>query len=87
MFEGTGAFVIGRKTFDVGIDYWGEDGAFGKPCFVVTRRPEQPLQRGTDQRAPLGDTLLDGAEPTAGRIAAEKRLARRDEPLEASASA
>jgi dihydrofolate reductase len=39
MFDNTGAFILGRRTFDVGIDLWGEDGAFGRPCFVLTHRP------------------------------------------------
>jgi dihydrofolate reductase len=45
-FEGTGAFVMGRTTYEVGIDKWGEDGAFGRPCFVVTRRAHEPVRRG-----------------------------------------
>lgn len=46
MFEGTGAFVMGRTMFDVGIDLWGPDGAFGVPAFVVTHRAEPVLVRG-----------------------------------------
>ena len=45
MFANAGAVVLGRRMFDVGIDHWGEDGAFGLPCFVVTRRRHEPLQR------------------------------------------
>jgi dihydrofolate reductase len=32
--------------FDVGIAAWGEDGAFERPCFVVTHHPREPLVRG-----------------------------------------
>lgn len=46
MFETAGAVVIGRRMFDVGIEHWGDDGAFGMPCFVVTRRPMDNLVRG-----------------------------------------
>ena len=46
MFADAGAVVLGRRMFDVGIDHWGEDGAFGMPCFVVTHRGREPLQRG-----------------------------------------
>ncbi|MDP3746501.1 MAG: dihydrofolate reductase family protein [Phenylobacterium sp.] len=46
LFAGTGAFLIGRRTFDVGIGEWGEDGAFGRPCFVVTHRPRAMLTVG-----------------------------------------
>ena len=47
MFETTGAFVLGRRTFDVGGGPWGDDEAFeGRPCFVVTSRPREPIERG-----------------------------------------
>ncbi|MFD4422531.1 dihydrofolate reductase family protein [Agromyces sp. NPDC058484] len=47
MFEMTGAFVLGRRTFDVGAGPWGDDGAFeGRPCFVVTSRSREPVERG-----------------------------------------
>lgn len=45
-FANTGAFVLGRRMFDVGINTWGDDGAFGTPCFVVTSRPRAQLVRG-----------------------------------------
>ncbi|WP_328448031.1 dihydrofolate reductase family protein [Amycolatopsis sp. NBC_00438] len=46
LFDGTGAFVLGRSMFDVGIDPWGDDGTFRKPCFVVTHRPSEPVVKG-----------------------------------------
>jgi dihydrofolate reductase len=46
MFATAGAVVIGRRMFDVGIDRWGEGGAFGLPTFVVTHRGGEPLVRG-----------------------------------------
>lgn len=45
MLESAGAVVLGRRMFDVGIERWGDDGAFGKPCFVVTHRPTQKVVR------------------------------------------
>ena len=45
-FAGTGAFIVGRRTFDAALDAWGEDGAFGMPVFVVTNRPQSPVLRG-----------------------------------------
>jgi dihydrofolate reductase len=45
-FASTGAFVIGRLTFDLGEEPWGDDGAFGVPCFVVTHRPRAALVKG-----------------------------------------
>lgn len=46
LFTGTGAFVLGRRTFDVGEGPWGDEGAFGMPCFVVTHRPRKRLVKG-----------------------------------------
>jgi dihydrofolate reductase len=46
MFDTTGAFVIGRRTFDVGEVPWGDDEAFeGRPVFVVTSRGGEPVER------------------------------------------
>lgn len=41
-----GAFVLGRSMFDVGIEFWGDDGTFRKPCFVVTHRAKEPVVKG-----------------------------------------
>ncbi|WP_067174661.1 dihydrofolate reductase family protein [Microtetraspora niveoalba] len=46
MFTDTGAFIFGRRTFDVGEGPWGDDGTFGMPCFVVTNRPREQLVKG-----------------------------------------
>ncbi|MET8852664.1 dihydrofolate reductase family protein [Amycolatopsis sp. NPDC004625] len=46
LFEGTGAFVVGRSMFDMGVDPWGDDGTFKKPVFVVTNRPHEPVVKG-----------------------------------------
>lgn len=46
MLATTGAIVLGRRMFDVGIGTWGEDGAFGRPCFVVTNRAHDDVVKG-----------------------------------------
>ena len=38
MTASVGAVVLGRRTFDIGVDIWG-DVPFPAPCFVVTHRP------------------------------------------------
>jgi len=38
MHETTGAVVLGRRTFDVGVGVW-EDTPFPVPCFVLTHDP------------------------------------------------
>ncbi|TDC82451.1 dihydrofolate reductase [Micromonospora sp. KC606] len=38
----TGAVVIGKRTFDVGVGLW-QDTPFPVPCFVVTHESREPL--------------------------------------------
>jgi dihydrofolate reductase len=40
-----GAVIMGRRTFDVSIDAWGETPPIHKPCFVLTSRPEPMITR------------------------------------------
>lgn len=50
-----GAVITGRRTFDLGIGLWGDDGAFGMPCFVLTHRPRPPLVKGPTTFHFVGD--------------------------------
>lgn len=70
MMTDAGAFVIGRRMADIGIPLWGADGAFGKPCFIVTHRPAPPLVKG-----PTTFTYTPGLEAgiAAARAAANGR--------------
>jgi dihydrofolate reductase len=53
----TGAVVVGRRTFDIGLPHWG-DVPFPVPSFVVTHRPRSPLPQ------PSGTfTFVDGVAP------------------------
>ncbi|GII80646.1 deaminase reductase [Sphaerisporangium rufum] len=38
----TGAVVLGRRTFDVGLPVW-EDTPYPVPCFVLTHRAHEPM--------------------------------------------
>lgn len=38
-----GAVLMGRRTVEVGITHWGDDGTFAMPCFVVTSRPHERI--------------------------------------------
>lgn len=46
---------MGRRMFDVGEEPWGPDGAFGRPCFVVTKRARETLVKG-----PTTFTFVEG---------------------------
>jgi dihydrofolate reductase len=39
----TGALVMGRTMFDVGVGPWGDEPVFHAPVFVVTHRPAEPI--------------------------------------------
>jgi len=38
-----GAVLMGRRTLEVGLGHWGDDGTFAMPCFVVTHRTHEPI--------------------------------------------
>lgn len=40
--DAVGAVVLGRRTFDVGVDIW-QDVPYPVPCFVLTHRPHAVL--------------------------------------------
>jgi len=44
-FKTSGAAVLGRRMFDVGVDPWGDDPPFHMPVFVVTHRARDPLPK------------------------------------------
>ena len=42
MFAKTGAVILGNRTFEVGVDLWG-DAPFPAPSFVLTHKKREPL--------------------------------------------
>jgi dihydrofolate reductase len=46
MTAGVGAIVMGRRMFDLGEPYWGEEPPFHMPVFVATNRPQEAVVRG-----------------------------------------
>jgi dihydrofolate reductase len=43
LFQGSGAVVMGRRMFDLGVEPWGENPPFHMPVFVVTHHSRDPL--------------------------------------------
>ena len=41
----SGAVIVGRRMFDLGVDPWGDPPPFHMPVFVITHRPRDPLPR------------------------------------------
>jgi dihydrofolate reductase len=74
MMAVTGAFVLGRTTFDVGIGTWGDDGAFGTACFVVTSRPHEVVTRGPTTFTFVTDGVAAAVARTSTAAATHLRL-------------
>jgi dihydrofolate reductase len=73
IYESTGAVLIGKRMFDVGIEPWGDPPPFGMPVFVVTHEEREPLpmQGGTTYTF-----VADGTEAALGlaRAADDKNV-------------
>ena len=71
MIEGTGAVIMGRRTYDNSVPEWGGGGPVGDvPCFVLTHDPPS-------SSAPLFTFVTDGIESALARareVAGEKRI-------------
>jgi len=48
-FKSTGALVMGRRMFDLGVEPWGDNPVFHTPVFVLSHRPRETVvkQGGT----------------------------------------
>ncbi len=70
-FQTAGAFVVGRRMFDVGVGPWGDDPPFHASVFVVTHRAHEPLSKagGTNYHFATGglDDALARARAAAGQ--------------------
>jgi dihydrofolate reductase len=64
----SGAFVLGRRTFDLGEEPWGDD-TFHVPCFVLTHEPRAPIKKGSATFTFVtggADRALEQAQAAAG---------------------
>lgn len=59
LFAGTGAFIIGKTTFDLGVDNWGDNPEFHAPCFVLYDQPRETI---TKQGGTSYTFVTDGIE-------------------------
>jgi hypothetical protein len=64
IYATTGAVLIGKRLFDVGVEPWGDPPPFGMPVFVVTQGSRESLPRrgGTTyhfETGGLGAALAD----------------------------
>jgi dihydrofolate reductase len=66
-----GAVLMGRRTLDVGIGHWGDDGTFGMPCFVLSHREHEPIHKASTTFTFVTDGL-ESAVQQACAAAADK---------------
>jgi dihydrofolate reductase len=59
--ETVGAVLMGRRTLDVGLGHWGDDGTFQVPCFVVTHRAHDDIRKQTTTFTFVTDGLAEAA--------------------------
>ncbi|MET0661918.1 MAG: dihydrofolate reductase family protein [Ilumatobacteraceae bacterium] len=57
-----GAVIMGRRTLDVGLGHWGDDGTFGVPCFVVSHNAREPITTGSTTFTFVPDGLESAVE-------------------------
>lgn len=74
MYRAAGAILMGRGMFDVGFEPWGDPPPFGMPVFVLTNRPQPPIERqgGTTYR--FVSDGLEAALEQAGAAAGDKAV-------------
>lgn len=44
-FELTGAYVMGERTFELGLKPWGDNPPFHAPCFVLSGEPRETITK------------------------------------------
>jgi dihydrofolate reductase len=68
-FKTTGAIVMGRRWFDIGVGPWGDHPPFQVPCFVVTHHAHEKLVKGATSFTFVTDGIasaLEQAQAAAG---------------------
>ncbi|HJR72705.1 MAG TPA: dihydrofolate reductase family protein [Luteimonas sp.] len=55
------AVVLGRRTFDLGLEHW-NDTPFPAPSFVLTHRPHAPLAQKSGTFTFVGEGIADAIE-------------------------
>lgn len=66
-FQTTGAFLMGRRMFDIGEKPWGNDPPFHGPVFVVTHRAREELVK---EGGTSFTFVTDGSESALGQAKA-----------------
>jgi dihydrofolate reductase len=68
----TGAVILGKRTFDVGVELWG-DTPYPVPCFVLTHKPRAELVKPSGTFTFVTDGI-ESALRQAKKAAGEKKV-------------
>ena len=74
MYRAAGAVLMGRGMFDVGFEPWGDPPPFGMPVFVLTNRPQPPIERQGGTTYTFVSDGLEVALEQAGAAAGDKAV-------------
>ena len=72
IYATTGAVLIGKRMFDVGVEPWGDPPPFGMAVFVVTHETRDPLPRRGGTKYHFVTRGLDAALAVARAAADDK---------------
>jgi dihydrofolate reductase len=75
LYETSGAILMGRRMFDVGVEPWGDPPPFGMPVFVLTHEPRDPMPMQGGTTYTFVSTGVDDALEQAKAAAGDKNVA------------
>jgi dihydrofolate reductase len=75
LYETSGAILMGKRVFDVGVEPWGDPPPFGMPVFVVTHEPQEPIPMQGGTTYTFVSTGIEDALEQAKAAAGDKNVA------------
>jgi dihydrofolate reductase len=75
LYQTSGAILMGKRMFDVGVEPWGDPPPFGMPVFVVTHTPRDPMPMQGGTTYTFVSTGIEDALAQAKVAAADKNVA------------
>ncbi len=73
-FTSSGAFVMGRRTFDLGVGPWGENPTFHAPCFVLSRDAHETIPKAGGTTYTFVTDGVESAVAQAKAAAGDKQI-------------
>jgi dihydrofolate reductase len=73
-YDSIGAVLMGRGMFDPGLEPWGDPPPFRMPVFILTNRPQPPLERQGGTTYTFVSDGLEAALELAGAAAGDKAV-------------